>query len=595
MLGVDPLVIDYYLHNLTIRPQYQTRVVEVAFSGPDPLLSARTANAHVAAFIRQGNERHAQGSEEEQRFLESKLVDLEKRIEKSEHALNDYRSQRGILNFSLDDKDQMVAERLTELDQTWTAAKADRISLEAEAHTIKENRYNSLPAVVNSTLIQNLKAEASRLAGKYASLSNQFTPDYAPVAQLHAQLLEVQRREDAEIEQVVDSIKSRYEAAVRKEDGLRREFEEEKARVRALKGASLQDVVLAREVETSRALYQSVLERIKVLGIASESHITNVSVLDPAEIPATSSSPKKLLSLVLSGFLALMAGVGAALIIEGANPGLKTSAEVYRYLRLPNLATVLRIPGPREHWLPSRKLLLLPSNSANGKGHDQLPTQNPFSAATEAYRAVRTGILLSRSGRPPRTILFSSAIAGEGKSVTTLNTAIAFSQLLNRVLLIDADLRRPRCHEILDRDGHPGLTEVLTGLEELNAVVQPLDINGFHLMSAGLTPPNPTELLGSRRMAEILGAASSLYQQVLIDSPPILPVSDSVVLSTLVDGVVVVAEAGTDKELVREACSKLLDVGANILGVVLNKVDERDQPSYVNIQRLTGERHKPLA
>ncbi|MBV8453816.1 MAG: GumC family protein, partial [Deltaproteobacteria bacterium] len=276
MFGVDPYVISSYLQHLTIRPQYQTRLVEIAFSSPDPVLSARAANAHVRAFVRQASERHAQSNQEEEQFLESELVQLEKRIEKSESALNDYRRQRGIPNFSLDDKDQTVGERLTALDRAWIAAKTDRIALQAEVNTIKDDNYDSLSAVVNSILIQKLKAEESRLAGQYASLTNRYTSNYAPVAQLHAQLLEVQGHERAEIKKVVESIDSQFRAATEKEDGLRREFEDEQARLRALNDASLRDVVLAREVDTNRALYRDVLERMKVLGMARESQVTNI-------------------------------------------------------------------------------------------------------------------------------------------------------------------------------------------------------------------------------------------------------------------------------------------------------------------------------
>ncbi|MBV8055257.1 MAG: polysaccharide biosynthesis tyrosine autokinase [Deltaproteobacteria bacterium] len=580
MFGVDPYVISSYLQHLTIRPQYQTRLVEIAFSSPDPVLSARAANAHVRAFVRQASERHAQSNQEEEQFLESELVQLEKRIEKSESALNDYRRQRGIPNFSLDDKDQTVGERLTELDRAWITAKADRIALQAEVKTIKDDNYDSLSAVVNSILIQKLKADESRLAGQYASLTNRYTSDNAPVAQLHAHMLEVQGHERAEIKKVVESIDSQFRAATEKEDGLRREFEDEQARLRALNDASLRDVVLAREVDTNRALYRDVLERIKVLGMARESQVSNISVLDPAEVPVLPSSPKKRLSLALSGLLMLIVGIGTTLIIESADQGLKTSEDVHQYLKLPNLATVLRFTPPPQRRLSSPKLAFLGWNHAKRKSDEQLPARRTYSVANDAYRAVRTSILLSHSEQPPKTILFTSAIAGEGKSVTVINTAIAFSQMLDRVLLIDGDLRRPCCHERLGRDGHPGLTEVLTGLEEFNTVVQPIGANGLHLLSSGLMPPNPTELLASKRMARILGTASSLYQHVLIDSPPILTVSDSVILSTLVDCVVVVAEAGTSKELVREACSRLFHVGANILGVVLNKVDERDQPRY---------------
>lgn len=585
--GVKPELVDKYIDALTIRPELETRLVAVEFTSPDPDIAASVANAHVQAYIREGYQLHAQTNETTQHFLEGELGELEKKMEKSEAALNDYRRQRGIVSVTRDEKDQMVGDRLTALNKALVEAEETRISLQADVGTIQNNNFDSVPAVVNNALIQSLKVEASRLEGQYASLSNQFTPDYPPVAQLHAQLGEVQRKENQEIKRVVDALRVRYDQALARENEIRDDLEREKAHAMALEDASLHDVVLERELETNRALYQSVLERIKVLGVASAAQLTNVELIDRASVPVKPSSPKKKLSMILAGFLALLVGIGAAFMIEGADKGLKTAEEVQRYLHLPNLATVLRFSGPSDkprlpkelsslRWSPAAQQLPANGNSPEGV----LPARSLFGAASEAYRAVRTGILLSRSEKPPKTILFTSATAGEGKSMTTLNTAIAFANQLDKVLLIDADLRRPRCHELLDRQGHPGLAEVLSGLNELDEVIQPTNIKGLFLLSAGLTPPNPSELLGSKRMREILAAAGASFEHVLIDSAPVLPVSDTVVLSTLVDGVVLVAASQTVRQLVRDACSRLAYVGTKVIGVVLNNVDPEHQRYY---------------
>jgi capsular exopolysaccharide synthesis family protein len=209
------------------------------------------------------------------------------------------------------------------------------------------------------------------------------------------------------------------------------------------------------------------------------------------------------------------------------------------------------------------------------------PASGLFAIANEAYRAVRTALLLSRSERPPKNILFSSAMPGEGKSVTAVNTAIAFAHLMDRVLLIDADLRRPRCHVLLDQEERPGLTEVLAGFSELEDVVRPTPIKGLYFLGAGATPPNPSELLGSQKMREVLASLGNSFKHVLIDSAPILPVSDTVVLSTMVDGVVIVSGVRTAKKFVRDACARLFGVGSSkILGVVLNNVNPQMQQYY---------------
>ncbi|MBV8772634.1 MAG: polysaccharide biosynthesis tyrosine autokinase [Deltaproteobacteria bacterium] len=525
-----------------------------------------------------------QSSETEQRFLETKLVDLEKRIEKSERELNDYRRQRGIVVFSLDekdqvdDKDQMAAERMAELNHSLVVAETQRIALQADVETIKAGEYDSLPAVVNTALIQNLKNEASKLEGQYANMANEYTPDWPPLAQLHAELLEVQKREQTEISKIVGSIRLRYQSAVDRENELKAELEAEKAKAMSLKDASLRDVILSREVDTNRALYQNVLERIKVLGMVSESQVTNASIIDKAEVPTVPTSPNKRLCLVLSGFLALLVGVAASFAIEGWDRGLKNAEEVHRYLHLPNLATVLHLPSRGDRASHAKKLLTRPWRNYVGQAREtaELPAAS-VEAVGDAYRALRTAILLSRSETPPKTILFTSAASGEGKTWTAVSTAIVFAQMVERVLLIDADLRKPRCDTALKGNRSPGLSEVLTGHEKLGSAVQATKVNGLYLLSAGCSPPNPTELLGSSKMRGILAEAAASFEHVLIDCPPILPVSDSVHLSKLVDGVVLVASAQTAKPLVRETCSRLTYVGAKLLGVVLNNVSPQHQ------------------
>jgi polysaccharide biosynthesis transport protein len=583
---INPQIMRVYTAGLAIRPEFDTRLTVVAFSSPDPVLAARITNAHVRAFIRAGYQLHTQSSEMAQRFLTAQLGELEQRLERSEAALNDYRRARGIVAFSLDDKDKMMSERMEDLNRALLQAEENRIALEADVQTIKANDYDAVPEVVNSTLIQHLKVEASRLSGQYTNLANEYTPSYPPLIQLRAQLMEERKRLQQETLGVVNSIRSRYETAVKREAELRTEFEQEKAHVMSLKEASLRDAVLAREVETNQILYKNVLERIKVLGVASEAHVTNVSVVDVAHVPSIPSSPKKRLSIALAGFLSLLVGIGLAFVIEGSHRGLKNADEVQRFLQLPNLATVIHIPSSGEKRSLSASLAskLLPGDKprlGNIAGRSELlPARSMLAAASEAYRAVRTGILLSRAGSPPRTVLFTSAIPGEGKSLTAVNTAIVFAHMHDRVLLIDADLRRPRCHEIFAQENRVGLAEVLSGVEELEDAIQPTSVKGLFLLAAGQSPPNPSELLASKKMRDVLEAAMGEYEYVLLDSAPILPVSDSVIISTQVEGTILVTESSTAKPFVRDACTRLSYVGAKMLGVVLNNVDPEYQRYY---------------
>jgi capsular exopolysaccharide synthesis family protein len=417
--------------------------------------------------------------------------------------------------------------------------------------------------------------------------------------------LQIQQREKQESERVVHSIEARYKASIEREAELGKQLEGEKARAMSLNDASLRDAILAREVETNRALYRNVLGRIKVLGVASAAQLTNVSVIDPAIVEQFPASPKKKLSLVLAGFFALVIGISVAFVLEMRDKGLRTADEVEQYLRLPNLATVFRFSGMSAITLARKRLLearrfstesngkyagtlkliadgrsLTESTAVKSNGNGTTPQLVSFSAAGESYRGIRARILLSRSERPPKTVLFTSAISGEGKTVTAINTAVAFASLLDRVLLIDADLRRGRCHEVMNCHVSPGLTEVLSGISAVEDAIQATNVKGLFFLGAGAISPNPSELLGSSRMSEVLARVGSMYEYILIDSAPVLPVSDSVLLSTLVDGVVVIAGRRTARQATRLGCTRLGSIGARIIGTVLNNVDIEQQPEY---------------
>jgi polysaccharide biosynthesis transport protein len=609
-MGVNYKLIDKYLKRLTIRPELDTHMVTVAFTSTDPALATRIANAHVQAYIQHGFDLRTRSNETIERFFQSQLGQLEKRLEKSEAALNDYRRERGIVAFTLNDKDRLISERIADLNKDFVEAQERRIALQAEVETIKNDDDDAVPEVVANGLIQGEKAELSRLQGHYANLAAEYTPDYPVVANLRAQIQKVQQQERQEIDRVISSIKDRYQAAVERENELHQQLEDEKTQAMVLNNASLRDTILAREVDTNRILYRNVLERFKQLGVANEARLTNVSIIDPAVLPHFPSSPQIKLSLVLAGFLALTIGVSLAFFLDMQDKGLKTADELEHYLRLPTLATVLRFSSAEINMPASRSLARLAwwtgdssaqkprpvrqlgdhrqsAGSVNGVNGNNRTTPRPrsYDAAFEAYRTIRTQILLSRSETPPKTVLFTSAVSGEGKTAVAINTAVAFAGMFDQVLLIDADLRRGHCHQLLDTDASPGLTEVLSGLEAADDAIRPTHVKGLFILPSGASSPNPNELIGSRMMSEVLTHLKSKYKCVLIDSAPVLLVSDSVLLSTLVDGVVVVAGRRTPRQVVRLGCARLASIGVRIIGAVLNNVELEHQPYYTHYMR----------
>jgi succinoglycan biosynthesis transport protein ExoP len=578
-LDVRPELIDAYLGMLEVQPVQHTRLVKIAFNTPDPELSARLANAHVRAYTQHRLGLHTQANEDAQRFLEEKLGELKARVETSEAALNRYRRRRQII--SLDEKENIVVERLADLNKRLTAAEADRIGLESQVRLIRKRDYDALPDVINNALIRTLKEQLARLTGEYAYLSTQFKPGYPRLDQLKAQVEETRRRLQQEVQKTVAGIESAYMAAAATEKQLGAKMAAQKAEALRLKDASVEYAILAREVETNGQLYDSVLQRMKETGVAAQLRASNVFVIDQATPPRYPSKPQKKKSLLLSALLGLMGGIGLALVVEYLDNTLKSPQEVEHYLRLPNLGSVpdllslgRRRPAPQKF---PHTTLQIPSTLYAGKEGGLVPAPHPLRVVTEAFRTLRAAILLSRAEKPPQTILFTSAMHSEGKTATVVNTAMVFAQMGVKVLLIDADLRRSRCCEVLGVQDGAGLTEILTGLREPQTLIQPTDTAGLFFLSGGSTPPNPADLVGSKKMRETLASLQEEYDYILIDSPPVMLVSDPVLLSTMVEGVVLVVDVQeTPKQVLREACARLSYARAKMLGTVLNRVDIRN-------------------
>jgi len=585
-LGIDPKIVDAYQGMLDVEPVQRTRLVKIAFRSPAPEFSARIANAHAEAFIRQGLDLRTRANQEAQRFLEGKLGELKKRVEESEEALNRYRRDNGII--SLDDKENIVLDRLGDLNKRLTEAEAERIALEAHLRLIRSRDFDSLPAVIGSTLISTLKTQLTQLQGEYANLSVQFKSGYPKLAQVKANLEEVQFRLQQEIKKIVAGIESNYLAAVGKERELRAKMEQQKAAILQLKDASVGYAVLARDADANRQLYNSVLERMKEVGVAAELRASNVFVIDRAEPPGIPSSPKKKKIISLAALLGLFGGLGLALLLEHLDDTLKNSEDAERYLALPSLGLVPVFPRA------ARSALALPigrfagwrrtdSHTANEMAfYPHPPEEKPtvsFDApgvVNEAYRTLRAGILLAQAEQPPKTILFTSAVHGEGKTSTAVNSAISFARTGARVLLIDADLRRPACHKILGMRRGLGIAELLNNQIQPNWAIQPTHVDNLFFVSSGSSSVDPTEFVGSVKMREILSAVQRPYDYVLIDTPPVMAVSDALLLSTMVDGVVVVIGGhGTSREIVKQACARLRYAQARILGTMLNRVDPR--------------------
>ncbi len=511
---------------------------------------------------------------------------------------------------SIDGKETVVLDRLKELSREITTAQVARIGLEAEVEQIGKHGFAEFQAPGSGSgntgtgvSGSGTKSQLDIAMGEYAAMSQKFKPDYPPLRQMKARVDQLQKLYNDELGKRSAAVKAAYEAARVKEADLQSELNRERAQALGLNDAAVEYAILQREVDTNRELYNSVLQRMKDVGLAAESQSSNIVIVDEAEPPTGPSSPHRTIALLQAIAFGLALGIGLAFLIEYQDKTLKTPDQVEIYLHLPNLAAVpafwrpesrtftrsmrKRIdssrdakpvrdkpdPPPAERAAAAAEGSLLPEHRRELAG-----TLNRYSVIGEAYRTLRTALMLSRAGAAPKTILFTSASNSEGKTVSSLNTALVFAHTGVRVVLVDVDLRRPRCHKVLGMDNTLGLSQVLAGARELGDVIRKTDIDSLWLLASGSIPPNPSELVGSEKMRETLAELVNRFDVVILDSPPILPVTDGILLSTMVDGVVLVVNSSkTAKQHVRAACAKLAFARAKVFGVLLNQVDVNSQ------------------
>jgi polysaccharide biosynthesis transport protein len=584
-------VIAAYLQRLLVRPKLGTTLITIFFSSPDPVLSANIIKAHERAFIDQELELRQQANRNAQTRVGQEVVRLKAALERAEDVLHQYRREHGLASLSPEQSGPQLRRRINELNRDLSDATAKRISLEGSHRLILDDEYESLPEVSRNSLVQSLKEQTAQFASQYASMSNRFNPGYHPLDDLKAKLDESELRLEHETVRIAEGVEADYRVSLAAEEKLRNELDGVTAHSAALDDTSLRDNFLAQDVERNRRFYDNALERMNDIAMMAGASASAVAVVDEPQPSILPSSPNIPLTLGLGLGIGLLGGLGTALVLELSDDGIKSANEAERFFHVPVIGNVPDffhdVQKSRKQTVPisvqtlSGQALVGQIDAAGDRSTcEELVTARSIGAAAEAYRTVRTALVFSRAAGSAKTVGFTSSVSGEGKTLTTLNTAVSFAQLGGRTLLIDADLRRPRCHKVLGLENTAGLTEVLLGLVEPARAIRATTIPKLWLLSSGLPPaPNPTDLLSSGEMQRFLAEIRNLFDHVCIDTPPVTPVSDTVALSTFLDGVLLVVAIGTPKAVVREACLRLHSVGANIIGVVLNKTDVTN-PDY---------------
>jgi len=450
---------------------------------------------------------------------------------------------------------------------------------EADYSLARSGKMDAIPAVRDSRVIQSLLEKRAQLNNQYAEALVQFGPKYPKVLRLEAQLKEQARLLQQEKQNIVGRIGSEYWAARRREALLSQALESQKTKTSLLAQKLVQYNILKREAETNKQLHEGLLQRIKEAGVSAGLRSSNIRVVDPALVPSKPARPRKALNILLASFVGLLGGVGLAFFREYLDNTVKTPDDVEYLTQLPSLAMVPALASVNGHSRKSRAPQLPKSLSLEVKEPrvELISHERPRSPVSEAFRALRTSLLLSQAERPPQVILVTSALPLEGKTTAAANLAITLAQLGDRTLLVDADLRKPGIAKAfnLAEGKRTGLSSYLAGASTLQeiTVVHP-DIANLAVIPTGPIPPNPAELLSSQRWRDAIASLRRDFKFIIVDSPPILSATDAVILSVLADSALLVVRSGeTPKEAVTRARDLLVGVRCRLLGVVLNAVD----------------------
>ena len=570
-------LIEAFKKKLSVELTPKTRMLAVNFEDPDPQLAARVATSLVNNYIDYNFRQKYDATRQASTWMEQQLDELKAKVESSQQALVEYERQNEIVNSG--DKVSVQEQMLSDLSRDLTGAESDRIQKESLYRQVQSNPAQ-LAVLVHNELLQRLEETLAGLRNDYTETVAQYGPNFPKTQRIQDQINGVMTQIQAERARVVERIRRDYTAAVTRERLAATAVAAQREAVGAENQRLVQHNILAREFEGNQQLYQNLLQRLKNATVSAGLQSTNIHLVDAALPPVDPVRPKKGLNIALGVLGGVVLGIMFSFVQEGLDHSIKNAEEVESLLNIPALAVV---PLQRQAESAKWKIAANKSKLRIGENSVVLAISNsPQSVLAEAFRTLRTSILLSLAPNPPKSILVTSSEAGEGKTTTASNLAQSLAQRKARVVIVDGDLRKGGIAKSLGVENTKGLSTVLTGNDNLNDALQQFAPQpNLWVLPSGPVPPNPAELVGSDRMAEIFSELGNQFDHVIIDSPPVLAVTDGTILAGLVDGVVLVAESGhTHRAGLMRTRAILDNAGAHILGVVLNKLDRRREGYY---------------
>ncbi len=576
---VRPPELAAFLSSLSVKRVPNSRLLDVSFESTNPQLAASTVNAHIATYVEQNYRSKYESTSQASDWLADQLKDFKIKVQKSEDARIAYERQNQI--WTLDDKQNMTTQRLSDINKQFTDAQAERMRKESLYEFAKAGNLDAVPQVESNTALTDLLKKRGETSADYADALAQYGPNFPKVVRLKAQLKDIDDNVEKEKQKILDVLESDYREARQRETLMSEALDQAKAETNQMAEKMVEYNILKREAEANKALYEGLMTKMKETAISGALHSSNIRIVDPAMVPTTPARPAKTKNIILSFLVGLVGGIGLALLREYLDNTVKTPDDIETLARLPSLAVVPQFVGANGH----RRRGMLPAFSANGheKRIELVAQHLPKSQMSEAFRALRTSILLSQAEHPPQVILVTSALPREGKTTAAANLAVTLAQLGDSTVLVDADLRKPGIGRLLNlgTGKYAGLSSYLAGVSSLDLVSVPHPaIPNLVAIPTGPLPPNPADLLSSHKLADAIVELRAKFKFIVVDSPPIMAATDAVILSVHADGVLLVVRSGeTPKVAFTRTRDLLASVKSRVLGVVLNAVDS-SAPDY---------------
>ncbi|HEV2618187.1 MAG TPA: polysaccharide biosynthesis tyrosine autokinase [Candidatus Acidoferrales bacterium] len=580
----EPPILGAFLDRLSVTRVPDSRLIQVHFAAEDPQLAAQVVNAHVHNYIEENLKSHYDATMQASDFLRSELEDLRAKMEKSEQDEVVYERQNQI--WMVDANQNTTTQKLSDLSKTLTEVQTQLAQKEATVELAHSANVQSLAAVLGNSAVQDLAKKKTDMAEQYMEALNQFGPNYPKVQRLKAQQDDIQKQLDGAKDAMVHQIDTDYSETQAREALLERDLNRQEILADNMAQKLVEYNLLKHDAESNKELYDGLLQKLKEAGISAGLRSSNIRVVDPALVPSTPARPQKSRNIMLAFLVGIVGGVGLAFLREYLDNTVKSPDDIQHLTGLPSLAVVPAFLNGNGSG-PLARISRRAGAGANGADSriELISLQQPKSVVSEAFRALRTSLLLSQPDHPPQVILVTSSLPREGKTTSAANLAVTLAQLGDRTLLIDCDLRKPGVRKALDLPSglgqDTGVSSYLAGVAPLHDVIVPHPaISNLDAILTGPIPPNPADLLSSHRMLEAIADLRLRYKFIVIDSPPIMAATDAVILSAVVDGVLLVVWSGeTPKEAFRRTRDLLSAVKGRLLGVILNAVDS-GAPDY---------------